>query len=109
MLLVVHAASGAGALRVAPTRLDMPQDQHAVSLTVTNTGSESTLLQLDLEHWSQERGADEYSAADDLIVSPPIFTLDAGAQQVVRVGRRKNDAPSIERAWRLFVQEVPTP
>jgi fimbrial chaperone protein len=108
LLLVAHAASGAGALRVAPTRLDMPQDQRAVSLTVTNTGSGPTLLQVEVKHWSQETGVDDYSAADDLVVSPPIFTLDAGAEQVVRVGRRNGGVTAAERTWRLFVQEVPT-
>jgi len=108
LLLVAQAASGAGALRVAPTRLDMPQDQRAVSLTVTNTGGGPTLLQVEVKHWSQETGADDYSVANDLIVSPPIFTLDAGAEQVVRIGRRNGSLPTAERTWRLFVQEVPT-
>jgi fimbrial chaperone protein len=110
LLLVAHAASGAGSLRVAPTRLDLPQDRRAVALTITNTGSTATLMQLELKHWSQAAGADDYSPADDLVVSPPIFTLDAGAEQVVRVGRRNDRARSTgEVAWRLFVQEVPTP
>lgn len=109
MLFVACVASGAGSLRVAPVRLDLPQDRRAVALTVTNTGNSSTLMQLDLKRWSQAAGNDDYSAADDLIVSPPIFTLDAGAEQVVRVGRRTAGQPAKEVAYRLFVQEVPTP
>ena len=109
MLLIAQAVSAAGSLRVAPTRLDLQQDKRAVALTVTNTGSAPTLLQLDVKHWVQDSGSDDYSATDDLIVSPPIFTLDAGAEQVVRVGRRKGNVPMAELAWRLFVQEIPTP
>jgi fimbrial chaperone protein len=109
MLLMAHAAIGAGSLRVAPTRLDLPADQRAVAFTVTNTGSAPTLLQLEPKHWAQSAGRDEYTAAKDLIVSPPIFTLDAGAQQVVRVGRRESAPVGTEVAYRLFIQEVPTP
>jgi fimbrial chaperone protein len=110
MLLIAQVVSGAGSLRVSPTRLDLPHDRRAVALTVTNTGSAPTLMQLELKRWSQAAGTDEYSAADDLIVSPPIFTLEAGAEQVVRLGRRNaSGPPSAEVAYRLFVQEVPTP
>jgi fimbrial chaperone protein len=110
MLLIAQVVSGAGSLRVSPTRLDLPHGRRAVALTVANTGSAATLMQLELKRWSQAAGTDDYSAADDLIVSPPIFTLDAGAEQVVRVGRRNaSGPPSAEVAYRLFVQEVPTP
>jgi fimbrial chaperone protein len=109
MLLVAQAASGAGSLRVAPTRLELPPDRRAVAVTVTNTGSAPTLLQLEPKHWSQDAGTDDYTAASDLIVSPPIFTLDAGAEQVVRIARREGASLSREVAWRLFIQEVPTP
>jgi len=109
-LLIAHATSvGAAALQVAPTRLALPPDNRAVALTVTNTGNAPTLLQLEPMRWSQDTGSDDYSATDELIVSPPIFTLDPGAEQIVRLARRDGAAPSEERAYRLFIQEVPTP
>jgi fimbrial chaperone protein len=109
MLLIAHAVSGAGSLRVAPTRIDLPPERRAAAVTVANTGSAPTLLQLDIERWSQNSGTDDYAATSDLIVSPPIFTLDAGAEQVVRVARRDGAPLSREGAWRLFIQEVPSP
>ena len=109
MLLLAQAASAAGSLRVAPTRLDLPAERRAVAVTVQNTGSSPTLLQLEPKKWSQESGSDDYAVTDDLIVSPPIFTLDPGAEQVVRVGRRDGAPVTTELAYRLFIQEVPTP
>ena len=32
-----------------------------------------------------------------------------GAEQIVRVGRRNTERPKGEQAYRLFLQEVPTP
>jgi fimbrial chaperone protein len=109
MLVMAQLASGAGSLRVAPLRLDLPADRRAVAVTVTNTGSTPTLLQLEAKRWSQQDGTDNYSAAAELIVSPPIFTLDAGAEQIVRIGRRDGARVASEAAYRLFIQEVPTP
>jgi fimbrial chaperone protein len=109
MLLVTQLAGAGGSLRVVPTRLDLPPDHHAAAVTVTNTGSVTTLLQLEPKRWSQQEGSDTYSTASELIVSPPIFTLDAGAEQVVRVARRDGSPIKGELAYRLFIQEVPTP
>jgi fimbrial chaperone protein len=109
MLFVAQLASGAGSLRVAPTRLDLSPDQRTVALTVTNTGGVPTLLQIESKRWSQQTGLDEYTPADDLIVSPPIFTLEPGAEQIVRIARRDRRAPGVQLAYRLFVQEVLTP
>lgn len=109
LLASVCAATFAGSLRVAPTRLELPSDRHAAVLTVTNTGSQPVLLQLEPKRWLQIAGSEDYVPADDLIVSPPIFTLDPGAEQLVRVGRRETQLPQGEQAYRLFVQEVPSP
>ena len=97
----------AGSLRVAPTRLELPPDRRAVAFTVSNSGSAPTLVQLQVMQWSQSSGADEYRDTDDLIASPPIFTLEAGAEQTVRIGPRRVESQPLERAYRVFIQEVP--
>lgn len=96
-----------GALRVAPTRLDLKLDKRATVLAVRNTGDAPTFLQIETKLWSQESGVDNYSDANDLIVSPPVFSVDPGAEQIVRVARRTTSSPLEERSYRLFVQEVP--
>src|SRR6185295_17549654 len=111
MLLVIAAtAHGAGSLRVAPTRVDLPANRSA-SITVTNTGRDSTLIQIQVMQWSQASGKDEYTTASEVIASPPILTLEGGGEQIVRIGLRRaagqSDMPSNERAYRVFVQEVP--
>ena len=105
--LLSAPALAAGSLRVAPTRLDLKLDKRATVLAVRNTGDAPTFLQIETKLWSQENGADVYSDANDLIVSPPVFSIDPGAEQIVRVARRTIDLPTQEKSYRLFVQEVP--
>lgn len=106
-LVLACAAAHAGSLQVAPTRIDVPLDGRSTAIQVTNTGSSRTLLHVDLMSWSQEEGSDVYADAKDLILSPPIFWLDPGTAQTVRIARRGRDAVRAQRPYRLFVQEVP--
>jgi fimbrial chaperone protein len=106
-LFVSAPAIAAGSLRVAPTRLDLKLDRRATVLAVRNTGDAPTFLQIETKLWTQEGGTDSYSDANDLIVSPPVFSIDPGAEQIVRVARRTIDPPMEEKSYRLFVQEVP--
>lgn len=111
LIFIAATAQGAGSLRVAPTRIDMPTGNRSTSITVTNTGRDLSLLQVQVMSWSQDGGNDEYTATDDVIASPPIFTLDGGGEQMVRIGLRhaagKPEISTNERSYRLFVQEVP--
>jgi fimbrial chaperone protein len=59
--------------------------------------------------WSQAEGKDVLTPSEDLVVSPPIFKVAAGASQIVRVGVvRRNDGDR-ELTYRVFLQEVPEP
>src|SRR3546814_9833017 len=57
--------------------------------------------------WSQSGGKDVFAAVDDILATPPIFTIPAGGSQVIRVGSRRAPDPQHERAYRLFLREVP--
>lgn len=76
-------------------------------LTVTNQGDSATIIQADLLSWRQEKGRPLYSPSGDLLVVPPLFELGPGEKQLVRVGMRKAAEPASERAYRLYLGEVP--
>lgn len=97
----------AGGLQVSPTRLDVPVDRRSTAVVVRNTGGAPVLLHAESMQWSQTEGQDQYEPSTDLIVSPPVFTLEPGASQTVRVGLRDRKPPSEQRAYRVFIQEVP--
>ncbi|MDC8013939.1 fimbrial biogenesis chaperone [Tahibacter soli] len=90
----------------APVRLDIAADAKAQVLTLTNRGDAPADMQVRALRWTQAGADDAYAPTDDITVSPPRFTLAPAAQQVVRVYRR-TAAPPAERAYRVFVDQIP--
>lgn len=109
LALFSDRAAQCGALSVAPIRLELSASALTASLTVTNTGTESSVVQLEVTAWSQQRGQDVYTPTRELLATPPIFTLPPGGSQIVRVGLRRAPDTRSERAYRLFLQEIPPP
>ena len=110
LLITLHAnIVAAGSFQVNPIRVDMSARVTAAALTIRNDGDEPVVVQLSVLAWSQELGEDKYGATNEALVTPPIATIAAGAQQIVRVGLRRPPDPRRELAFRLFVQEVPPP
>ncbi|EIL87363.1 pili assembly chaperone transmembrane protein [Rhodanobacter fulvus Jip2] len=66
------------------------------------------MIQLEAMGWSQPNGEDKYLPTTDILATPPIFTIAPGGTQVVRVGSRR-PPDTTERAYRLFLREVPPP
>jgi fimbrial chaperone protein len=102
---LVHA----GSFMANPIRLVVPAGANATSLTLENTGGEPVLVQAEVLAWSQADGKDVLTPSEDLVVSPPIFKVAAGASQIVRVGVVRRNAGDRELTYRVFLQEVPEP
>lgn len=99
--------SFAGTFQVTPVRVELSATRGTAALTVSNNGSAAVVIQLQSAAWAQEAGVDQYSPTDDLIATPPIFTIQPGANQVVRVGLRRRPDANTELSYRLYLQEVP--
>ncbi|MFT7246567.1 MAG: fimbrial chaperone protein [Candidatus Azotimanducaceae bacterium] len=106
--LVAPALAFASGLQVMPTRLEVNAGSIA-SLTVSNGSDSPISVQARAVKWQQTEptGRDDMKAeASDLIWYPKIFTVPPGGQQVVRIGS-KTPVGETERAYRLFIREVP--
>jgi fimbrial chaperone protein len=90
-------------------RLTLPAGASSTSLSLENTGDEAVLVQAQLMAWSQNDGKDVLTPSQDLVVSPPIFTVQPGRAQTVRIGLLRPANAEREVAYRLFLQEVPRP
>jgi fimbrial chaperone protein len=99
----------AGTFSATPVRLGLSSQANTTSLVLENTGEQSVLVQAEVMSWTQKDGQDQLEASSDLLVSPPIFKLPAGAKQVIRVGLMRPVDPVRELTYRLFLQEVPQP
>jgi fimbrial chaperone protein len=104
---LVAPATFASSLDVQPVRLELASADDVGAVTFRNQGSSALLIQARPTAWSQVDGKSDFVATDELIVSPPIFNLQPGADQVVRVGVRGALGRSSERAYRIFFTELP--
>jgi fimbrial chaperone protein len=108
-ILVIPMASlaaGAQALAVLPVNIFVQPGQKAATLTVTNQGTAETAIQIRAFAWNQPDGADQLTASDAVIVSPPLASIAAGATQVVRIILRQSPETS-EATYRILVDQIP--
>ena len=100
---LAHASS----FSVNPVRVTLSAKQPVAAITVRNSGTEPTVVQLQTTVWSQDAGQDVLNVSPDLLATPPIFTIPAGATQIVRIGLRGPRPASAEATYRLILREVP--
>jgi len=115
-LLVVAGAIGitpalslAGSFEVNPIRVDLTAQSRTGTVTVRNSGADPVVVQVTVQAWSQNAGKDQLADTKEMIVSPPIVTIPAGQEQIIRLGLRRAPDAQRELAYRMFLQEVPPP
>ncbi|WP_027482952.1 fimbrial biogenesis chaperone [Deinococcus pimensis] len=103
--LLLGTADAATSLQFSPTSLQLRGSQTSTLVTIRNVSTQTATFSTELLRWRQD-GQDQYAATRDFIVNPARFTLAPGQEQTVRLARR--GAPTTEeRAYRLYVQELP--
>lgn len=88
-------------------RLDRANDRATVQ--VMNNGQEPVLMQAEAIAWNRVGGIDIDGPTNDLIVNPPVFTVQPGQTQVLRLGLRRNQELAQEGTYRIVLREVPMP
>lgn len=108
-LLAVTAGATAAELAVAPTRLHFEPGTERVMMQLHNAGPDAITVQAEMLSWEREEGVDRHAPSDAILVSPPIFRIEAGATQIVRLGLRRPPWEDREAAYRLQLRELPVP
>jgi fimbrial chaperone protein len=109
LLLAEPAFVNAGSLQVIPVTSVLSGSHAVEAFTVKNTGSEPTVIQVELVRWTQDHGKDTFEPTHDVLATPPLFRIGPGESQVVRVGLRHAPAGSAELTYRMMLTEVPPP
>ena len=112
VLLVVTASAQAAAtagIALNPISVSLDAKRPADAVTLSNGTAENKVIQVEIMNWTHENGEDRFRPATDMIVSPPMFRVAAGAKQVVRVGTKSRGLATspTEKTYRMFFQEVP--
>lgn len=105
-LLLAMSAAQAGTIEVAPVMAELLPGSSSTTLIVTNHNPVRTSIQVRGYSWSQTDTTDPLARTDNLIVSPPIFQLDPGQSQTIRLLVRQPPARG-EATYRLLVDELP--
>ena len=111
ILVALSVASGAnaGTFSINPIRVELSRATQSEILHVSNSGSEDVTVQLQTMQWTQSEGEDKLKPTRDILATPQIFNLRAGASQIVRIGIAKKADPATEATYRLILEEIPPP
>lgn len=97
----------AGVVNLEPTRLVFSNEEPVVTLHVSNPSDAKITMQLQLFRWSMQKDKNIYSPSDDIIISPPLFSIAAHQAQVVRFAlSQPNLHGAMQRTYRLSLLEV---
>jgi fimbrial chaperone protein len=106
--VLLPAPARAGAFSVVPVTLDMNARTTTAVLKVTNQGDAQVAVQVSAKTWTQGPDGDPvYADTPDVVVFPKLLTIDPGEERILRVGYRGPKAGDAERAYRLFLEEIP--
>jgi fimbrial chaperone protein len=95
--------------QIQPTTLDLGGSVKSGAFSVINNGNEKIDFQISVKEWSQDAaGKDFYGDTKDIVFFPTIMTVEPFGQRAIRVGL-KVPPSQVEKTYRLFVEEIPTP
>lgn len=100
-------SADASSLRVSPVMLDMKAPQAASSISIWNDAQKPVNVQVRVFRWSQKDGAEVYTAATEVVASPPITTVKPNGENIIRIVRIGQRPVEGEESYRLIVDELP--
>jgi fimbrial chaperone protein len=100
----------AGQLRLAPVRVFLNQETSAAMIELSNPADKPVSIQADAFSWAQTtEGVDEYEPTTEILAFPPIFTIQPGETQLVRIGKLSPQSTERESAYRVYFTELSAP
>jgi fimbrial chaperone protein len=107
--IFLSGALWAGTVEVSPVIASLSVGHAIQAFTVRNTGDTPVTAQVALMTWQQVDGRDVLTPTDELLSTPPLFSVAPGQSQIVRVGMRHAAFQDKEVSYRMFLTEVPAP
>jgi fimbrial chaperone protein len=99
----------AASLQVAPVLVEVPAPGATASLKLRNEGTKPLDAQIRIFRWTQVDGADDLKPTDDVAASPPQTSMRPSTDYTVRIVRTNKEPVVKEEAYRLLIDELPTP
>ena len=75
----------AGTFNVSPVKITLSKNSSTAIITVSNSGNSDTTIQLQTMRWIQDGEGDRLQPTREIIATPQIFAIKAGATQLISV------------------------
>lgn len=106
--LLFPAVTAAASFTVNPVRVELAADRPYAVMQIENTADAPVTLQARAYHWvGDETQGSGLTPTDDLILNPPLLTVEPKNTRFVRLGLRQANHGAAEMTYRLLLQEVP--
>jgi fimbrial chaperone protein len=96
------------AVIISPIHLNMSVKEPIISFTVTNDSADVITYQINTLSWQQIDGKDTYNETRELVVSPPIVSIEPNSTQTFRVGLFNESSHLVEQAYRVVLDDITT-
>jgi len=107
LILGFHALDAIASISVSPVRVNLSDEHTKDVVRVSNLETITKSYQVEVVAWSQtDERREVYSPTDRLLAVPPLFSLEPGEDQLVRVGMLEDADTTIERSYRMFITEL---
>lgn len=108
LMLTLSQGAASDGMRVSPLKLQFDADSNSALVKVSNGSQERITVQLEAFTWTQDQaGQDQYSATSEIVFFPRILNIEPSEHRVIRVGYQGAPVSKEEKAFRLYVQELP--
>jgi fimbrial chaperone protein len=107
VLLWLAAPAHAASLQVAPVGLEILAPGAASTVKLHNQSASPINTQVRVFRWVQVDGQEKLEPTDDVVASPPMARLTAGADYTIRVVRVSKQPIEAEESYRLLIDELP--
>lgn len=108
LLLATSLSARASTFSVDPIEVTLGRGNSSASIAITNQSPQKLRLQVTGYAWEQSSSGEmKLTPTDDLVFFPKLLEIDPGDTKRIRVGVTAEQG-SLERSYRVFMEELPS-
>lgn len=110
IILGIQFTSAHASLNVSPVRVNLSDGHSKDVIRITNQEDSVKSYEVEVVAWSQtDERREVYTPTEEILAVPPLFSLNPGEEQLIRVGMLTNADAKTERSYRMFITELAPP
>ena len=98
----------ADGINISPLRVTLSPPSRSAVFMLTNSSMTRLDFHAHVYRWTQDAANDELSPTSAALLSPPIFSIEPGRTQSIRVGLLAPQASASETQYRVVIDRVPS-